>query len=89
MGVCVGVHVCTCHSVCVCGGQRTIFRAVSHHVGPRDLTEVVRLAGQRLYPLSRPASPLCFHLDLANIRFPGFSFCHPAQPLSPLKAALY
>lgn len=59
-----------------------------HHVGPGDLAEVVRLAGKCLYPLSHPAGPLCFYLDLANICFPGFSLRHPAQPQSPLNSEL-
>lgn len=38
-----------------------------HHVGPGDQTQVARFGGKCLYPLSRPACPCCFHLDLANI----------------------
>jgi hypothetical protein len=43
-----------CHSTS--GGQRTTCK--SHHVRPRDQTQVIRLHGRCLNSLSHPAGPV-------------------------------
>lgn len=58
-------------SLCVHGCARGSWRAVfwhslpsSHHVDPEDRTQIVRLGGRLLYPLSLHASPVTLVLEL-------------------------